>query len=87
MTINTTIETFENNLANDILSGTAPPENLQAVFSSMFEPKVECSVCKKNGPMLKCAQCSTKLYCGRDCQKGDWKKHKKVCKKQSNNNK
>jgi splicing suppressor protein 51 len=44
-----------------------------------------CGNCKKtaaaaNLSALKaCAKCKTTQYCGRDCQKADWKVHKKVC--------
>lgn len=42
----------------------------------------ECSKCKKTGDHLKaCAKCRTTIYCSRDCQKDDWKVHKKVCAK------
>ncbi|KAF1851614.1 uncharacterized protein K460DRAFT_362375 [Cucurbitaria berberidis CBS 394.84] len=46
-----------------------------------------CANCKKtaasaNLTTLKaCAKCKTTQYCGRDCQKADWKTHKKVCAK------
>ncbi|KAI5925405.1 hypothetical protein F4810DRAFT_708791 [Camillea tinctor] len=45
----------------------------------------QCSTCKKAPPAVNlkhCAKCSTTLYCSRDCQKADWKSHKKVCSKQ-----
>ncbi|KAI0533239.1 putative MYND domain protein [Xylaria digitata] len=43
-----------------------------------------CNNCKKASSELKrCAKCSTTLYCSRDCQKADWKTHKKICGKQS----
>lgn len=44
-----------------------------------------CAICKKtataaNLPNLKaCAKCKTTQYCSRECQKADWKVHKKVC--------
>ncbi|CAN0111089.1 unnamed protein product [Heterosigma akashiwo] len=30
-------------------------------------------------PLHKCARCRRAAYCGRECQKADWKEHKKVC--------
>ncbi|KAK1637185.1 putative MYND domain protein [Colletotrichum phormii] len=41
-----------------------------------------CTVCKKGPPQVtlkNCAKCSTTPYCSRDCQKADWKSHKKTC--------
>ncbi|TGJ87509.1 hypothetical protein E0Z10_g1274 [Xylaria hypoxylon] len=43
-----------------------------------------CNSCKKASSELKrCAKCTTTLYCSRDCQKTDWKTHKKICGKQT----
>ncbi|KAK3343547.1 hypothetical protein B0T25DRAFT_554606 [Lasiosphaeria hispida] len=44
-----------------------------------------CKACKKSPPAVTlkhCAKCSVTQYCSRDCQKADWKSHKKVCGKQ-----
>lgn len=43
-----------------------------------------CNGCKKLESTLPaglkcCAKCQTALYCSRDCQKADWKSHKKDC--------
>ncbi|KAF2737373.1 hypothetical protein EJ04DRAFT_541889 [Polyplosphaeria fusca] len=38
-----------------------------------------CAVCHKTANLKKCAKCQTTLYCSRDCQKADWKVHKKIC--------
>lgn len=46
----------------------------------------ECNACKKSEPdvhLKRCAKCSTTQYCSRDCQKDDWKTHKKICGKQA----
>lgn len=34
---------------------------------------------KSGMKLLSCQQCKYAKYCGRDCQKSDWKKHKKFC--------
>jgi len=39
-----------------------------------------CLSCGKEGKLLACTQCKTAKYCSRDCQKEDWKRHKKWCK-------
>ncbi|KAK7423559.1 hypothetical protein QQX98_001017 [Neonectria punicea] len=41
-----------------------------------------CVVCQKTsaeGNIKRCAKCSTTPYCSRECQKRDWKAHKKIC--------
>ncbi|KAJ6445638.1 Zinc finger, MYND-type [Purpureocillium lavendulum] len=45
-----------------------------------------CTSCNKSPPDLtlkKCAKCSATPYCSRECQKADWKAHKKICGKQA----
>ena len=43
-----------------------------------------CAVCRKDNtdpstPLQRCARCKTQCYCSRECQKADWKMHKKSC--------
>ena len=43
-----------------------------------------CATCKKgssalSGPLKKCSRCEGPRYCSQECQKADWKQHKKVC--------
>ena len=46
---------------------------------------VSCNTCNKNNTELEtilcaCNKCVTVLYCSKECQRNDWKKHKHVCK-------
>jgi hypothetical protein len=43
-----------------------------------------CGGCLKDASEVKlqvCGKCKRRMYCGADCQKGDWARHKKVCQK------
>jgi hypothetical protein len=35
-----------------------------------------CVVCAKQGSWKKCSTCKKDYYCGTECQKADWKRHK-----------
>jgi hypothetical protein len=44
------------------------------------QPAIGCALCGQNEGKLKmCQGCKSTYYCGKDCQKKDWKTHKKVC--------
>lgn len=48
-----------------------------------------CNSCKKGPPevtLKRCAKCSVTPYCSRECQKADWKAHKKICGKNQDQN-
>ena len=41
-----------------------------------------CNVCGASGGDLQmCAGCRSAIYCGRDCQKADWRAHKAACRR------
>lgn len=50
----------------------------------MIDDADQCATCGKAeslvGRLKKCAVCHKTHYCSRECQKADWKKHKKICK-------
>ena len=49
--------------------------------SSCLDDKSHCSCCgKKSSDLKKCRACSKSWYCNQECQKKDWKEHKKICK-------
>lgn len=53
-------------------------------MSSVPLDSTECSTCRKTQDQLpnllkRCGKCKFQWYCSRECQKSDWKRHKKVC--------
>ena len=61
---------------------SVPP--LKIIMASANTSTAQCANCLKTksdlGINLKnCAKCQTTNYCSRECQKADWKQHKKVC--------
>eukprot|EP01116_Phalansterium_solitarium_P023489 TRINITY_DN8248_c1_g1_i1.p1 TRINITY_DN8248_c1_g1~~TRINITY_DN8248_c1_g1_i1.p1 ORF type:complete len:680 (-),score=154.87 TRINITY_DN8248_c1_g1_i1:28-2067(-) len=46
--------------------------------AALMAPKA-CYVCKKTGKSMRCSQCKSVDYCGRDCQATDWPRHKLEC--------
>ena len=49
--------------------------------SSNFANNIDqlCSHCREKGTLRRCTKCYTAEYCGRECQKKHWNKHKNVC--------
>ncbi|KAI4610586.1 uncharacterized protein J4E87_010762 [Alternaria ethzedia] len=60
--------------------------------TSESEMPSNCARCNKaeadteKGTLQRCAKCKTTPYCSRDCQKDDWKNHKKICAQQAQAN-
>jgi MYND finger len=38
-----------------------------------------CWNCKKDVKCMKCCMCSMAMYCSKECQSSDWKRHKIMC--------
>ncbi len=62
-------------------------EKLLGFFSESPNPRLAsrehtaCSVCHKTfDKLFHCSRCKQACYCSIECQKKDWKEHKKVCK-------
>ena len=46
----------------------------------VYRDLLTCVVCDKGGDSIKkCAKCFSVSYCGRECQVGDWARHKRLC--------
>ncbi|KAG4079827.1 hypothetical protein HA402_014958 [Bradysia odoriphaga] len=53
----------------------------------MYSPPPDLTVCgsclktqsQLANPLKRCAKCRLQFYCSRECQKSDWKSHKKTC--------
>jgi len=44
------------------------------------DQRLECDYCgEAMEKTLLCAKCKVAMYCGRECQRGDWKRHKPLC--------
>jgi hypothetical protein len=59
-------------------------EHQAEASSSSATPTKKCASCgtpesDPEKPLKPCSKCQTVRYCSRDCQKKDWKVHKKTC--------
>jgi len=60
------------------------PESQVEALSSTSQPTNKCASCNApeadpEKPLKPCTKCQTVRYCSRDCQKKDFKVHKKIC--------
>eukprot|EP00164_Ancoracysta_twista_P008132 GFYU01011679.1.p1 GENE.GFYU01011679.1~~GFYU01011679.1.p1 ORF type:complete len:228 (-),score=36.11 GFYU01011679.1:72-755(-) len=53
------------------------PAQPQVVMKQSADKCTNCGKSAEN--LLRCAKCKNAFYCDRDCQKSDWKYHKRVC--------
>jgi hypothetical protein len=65
---------------------TLPEDQRQCLFETLIKKltkpimKNQCFCCGKQEIKLqKCGKCEIVYYCSRECQKNDWKNHKKDC--------
>ena len=68
-------------------SSSAEPDMLafhldHQVCGFVLALKMKCFQCKKDVPtgLMKCKGCNIAHYCSKECQKENWKAHKKMCK-------
>ncbi|TVY80739.1 hypothetical protein LSUE1_G002550 [Lachnellula suecica] len=63
-------------------------EAQQEIDAGSSTAQQKCTSCNKpemnpDTPLKPCIKCHSSFYCDRDCQKADFKQHKKVCAKQA----
>lgn len=75
-----------NRLTQRILMSNLPNSCIQKECGVGCRSKLSgCAVCGISGQLLRCSRCKNILYCSSEHQKLDWKRHKKQCKKLTNN--
>ncbi|KAL8618849.1 hypothetical protein ACOMHN_000856 [Nucella lapillus] len=67
------------------VAGGAKTSDGDSESGSSPEPGDTCKNCKCKGQSFKtCSRCSAVTYCSKDCQRNDWKVHKKKCRRMEN---
>ena len=54
-------------------------EDIKDILLDILEKNRTCIVCDKKTDLKNCGKCKQVHYCSRDCQKNDWREHKKTC--------
>jgi hypothetical protein len=55
-------------------------DDMYSLDQKYLHKNPRCFSCKKTGlKLLKCGECKTATYCSSECQKQNWKEHKKRC--------
>ena len=47
--------------------------------SGAVQPGMKCTICGQIEGLLRCSRCKTTVYCSKEHQKLDWKRHKLFC--------
>lgn len=72
----------------EILSAALGPTSAgdQAQIQAQAPKCLSCGrdKCKDGKDLRRCTRCGVTRYCSRDCQRGDWKDHKKICAEMAN---
>jgi MYND finger len=80
---------MEQSIPDDMFDDISKAGDSSSNLKARGEEKT-CSHCKATGgvagrKLLTCARCSRVVYCSKECQKKDWKVHKRDCGKLGNN--
>jgi hypothetical protein len=59
----------------DLAPFAMDPQAAKAVANRKIEEGV-CFVCRAQHAPKRCSRCKNVWYCGKDCQRKDWKRHK-----------
>lgn len=76
-TAKTALETFAPDIAREIERASAEQSKDMSLRKCEWCNQMESAL----GEFKHCVACKQVAYCGRQCQKADWKQHKKVCRK------
>ncbi|KAJ7837959.1 hypothetical protein B0H14DRAFT_3870232 [Mycena olivaceomarginata] len=62
-----------------IAGGSGPANGFVPMGSKWTTRKCDLRNCNQHENLTKCSQCRTALYCSKECQRADWKRHKIYC--------